>query len=858
MRTLRYAHSFEVVSELPLPLRPLKRLAMNFRWSWRHETRQLFQEVDPQLWEEVGHNPMELLGRLSGHRKRRLIDDAIFLAKLKLCEDELAAYLASDTWFDRKFPGQRERTCVAYFCAEFGISECLPIYSGGLGVLAGDHLKAASDLGVPLVGVGLLYSRGYFRQHLSIDGWQQEHYPQYDFYRFPLQLIRGGDDEPLRVAVEFPDRAVTVQIWRAQVGRIPLYLLDSNVLENLPDDQSITDTLYGGDEHMRIRQEMILGIGGMRALKALGIKPTTCHMNEGHAAFLTIERLRQVMDEHGCDLRTARQIVVNGNCFTTHTPVPAGFDVFQPPLLEQYMLKSIQQVGLGFDDFLKLGRIDPSNIQEPFNMAVLAMENANYVNGVSRLHAHVTRGMFHARWPEYPREEVPVDAVTNGVHTMTWISRRMCELLDRHLGPAWRDDASDPDVWERAAEIPENDLWELRENERGDFVRYVRRSLLRSLTRRNAVREDLARAGGVLDPRILTIGFARRFATYKRAQLLFADKERLKALLFHPERPVQIVFAGKSHPRDDGGKKLIQDIWNFIHHEGARGRMVFLEDYDMEVARHLVQGVDVWLNNPRRPMEASGTSGMKVVPNGGLNLSVLDGWWAEGYKPGTGWAIGTSLELADHGHQDWLDSRSLYQLLEGEVAPLFYSRGEAGIPQGWIEMMRRSLRELAPRFSTLRMVREYCARFYVSSSNAFNRLEADGQVRAKEALNWRDRVRASWKDVAIKKVSDTGQTVNQLGDEFCIRAEVALGSLKPEDVRVQVLVGAVSAARELVDVEVHDLRLVTKQGSTHNFEVELRCDVAGHRGYILRVVPHHQDVRVASELAMVCWQQSVA
>lgn len=854
MRTLRYAHSFEVVSELPAPLRPLKKLAMNFRWTWHHETQQLFQEVDPQLWEDVGHNPLELIGRLSNERKHRLIDDSIFLAKMRLCEEELDAYMGSDNWFDRKFPAQRGKTCVAYFCAEFGINECLPIYSGGLGVLAGDHLKAASDLGIPLVAVGLLYSRGYFRQFLSVEGWQQEHYPQYDFYHLPLQLLRGEDDEPLRVSVEFPDRAVTVQIWRAQVGRIPLYLLDSNVLENLPDDQSITDTLYGGDEHMRIRQEMILGIGGMRALKALGIKPTTCHMNEGHAAFLTIERLKQVMEEHQCDFRTARQIVVNGNCFTTHTPVPAGFDVFQPKLLEQYMLKSIQQVGLAFDDFLKLGRIDPSNAQEPFNMAVLAMENANFVNGVSKLHAHVSRGMFNARWPEYPCEEVPVDAVTNGIHTMTWIGRRTTEMLDRHLGPSWREDPCDPDVWERAAEIPDNDLWEQRENQRGDFVRYVRRRLMRTLAKRSAMREDLAQAGGVLDPRVLTIGFARRFATYKRAHLLFMDKERLKALMFHPERPVQFVFAGKSHPRDDGGKKLIQDIWNFIHHEGGRARMVFLEDYDMELARHMVQGVDVWLNNPRRPMEASGTSGMKVVPNGGLNCSVLDGWWAEGYRPGVGWAIGTSMELADHGHQDWLDSRALYQLLEGEIAPLFYSRGEAGVPTGWVEMMKRSLRELAPKFSTSRMVREYCARYYVPSSNAYNRLEADGQARAKEALNWRDRVRQSWKDVAIKKVSDTGQTINQIGDEFRIRAEVTLGSLKPEDVRVQALVGAISATRELVDVEVHDMPLEGKHGSNQVFEVELKCDTPGHRGYIVRVIPHHDDVRVASELAMIAWQ----
>lgn len=856
MRNLKFAHSFEVVSDLPEAIRPLKDLAYNFRWTWHHETQRLFREVDDVLWEQVGHNPVELINRLNPERMERLRKDQSFLTRLQSCADSLKAYLEASTWFDEQFPGERERTSIAYFCAEFGISEGLPIYSGGLGVLAGDHLKAASDLGIPLVGVGLLYARGYFRQYLSPDGWQQEHFPQYDFHRMPLKLMRGPDDQPLRIRVEFPDGGVTCQVWKTMVGRVALYLLDSNVLENAPHDQGITDTLYGGDEEMRIRQEIILGIGGMRALKALGIKPTVCHMNEGHAAFLTIERLIQFREEFGCDLKTARQCVVSGNVFTTHTPVPAGFDLFHPDLLKRYVGKSLDRLELPFEDFLRMGRFDPENQAELFNMAVLAMENANYVNGVSQLHAHVARSMFHERWPNYPIDEVPVDAITNGIHTPTWMGWRMCELFDRHLGPEWRENPSDHEVWNRAADIPDADLWHLRENQRGDFVRFCRRWLQGQLARRNAGRMDLSSVNDVLDPRILTVGFARRFATYKRASLVFADKERLKAMLFHAERPVQFVFAGKSHPRDDEGKRLIQEIHRFIHSEGARARMVFLEDYDMEVARWMVQGVDVWLNNPRRPMEASGTSGMKVVPNGGLNCSVLDGWWAEGYRQGVGWAIGDGSENPDSGHQDWLDSRALYQILEQEIAPRFYHRPDGGLPSTWIEMMKHSMRVLAPRFSTSRMVREYTTRFYMPSSNAYNRLTENDLERAKEAQAWRANVRAVWPSVRILSVSDTAGPVNAMGFEFDVMATIDLGSLLPEDVVVQAMLGQVGANRELHDVRIVDLDHVGAEGGAHVFKGRLACKSPGHRGYIVRVVPQHEDIRVPTELPLVTWERS--
>ncbi|MFN3683386.1 MAG: alpha-glucan family phosphorylase [Fimbriimonadaceae bacterium] len=854
MKHIRYTHSFEVVFELPEPLKPLGRLAANFRWTWHHPTRDVFREADRQLWDDVGHNPMQLIASLSPERIEKLVNDPVFLARLRSCEADLDEYLQSRTWFEERYPDQVGKLSVAYFCAEFGVSECLPIYSGGLGVLAGDHLKAASDLGIPLVGVGLLYARGYFRQFLNPDGWQQEIYPNYDFHQMPLKLVRGPDDQPVRVEVEFPDRTVTCQVWRADVGRVPIFLLDSNVLENAPSDQTITDTLYGGDSEMRIRQEMILGIGGLKALRALGIRPTVCHMNEGHAAFMSIERIRQFMEENQCDFRTARQVVVNGNVFTTHTPVPAGFDFFTPDLLERYMGANIGAVKLPFPDFVKLGRIDEDNPAEAFNMAVLAMEMSNHVNGVSKLHAAVTRSMFQARWPGYPEDEVPVEAITNGVHTCTWVCRRMSDLFDRYLEGDWRRRCDDPEIWQGVYRIPDSELWEALENQRGDLVRYIRKRLQVDLKRRNAGRLDIGLVNNILDPRILTIGFARRFATYKRGNLMLHDRERLKELLFHTERPIQIVIAGKAHPRDDAGKRIIQELVHFINHEGARARMVFLEDYDMQLARALVQGVDVWLNNPRRPMEASGTSGMKVLMNGGLNCSVLDGWWDEGYTPGVGWAIGDRIDVPDEAQQDWLDSRSLYRAIEQEIAPRFYHRVDGGVPTSWIEMVKRSIAELVPRFSTSRMVREYTEKFYIPASDAFLRLQEDGLSRARAALAWRDRVRSAWPNVRIAGVRDTASANNPLGASFTITVDANLGALTPDDVQVEAMVGRVSGGRELTDVVRYALDFVEKDGPVSRFCGTVTCHEPGHMGYATRIVPKHPDVNVRSELPLVCWE----
>ena len=855
MKHPKFSHSFEVVTDFPESLSALRVLAINYRWSWNHEVRELFRMADKDIWEEVNHNPIALLLNLPADRAAKLTSNQHFMARLATCAKDLDAYLAETTWFDQTYPGAREHTSIAYFCAEFGLSEGLPIYSGGLGVLAGDHLKAASDLGIPLVGVGLLYSRGYFRQRLNHDGWQQEFYPQYDYYSFPLELMRDDHDEPLRVEVEFPDRIVTCQIWKAIVGRISMFLLDSNVLENAPNDQSITDTLYGGDEEIRVRQEMILGIGGMKALRAVGINPTACHMNEGHAAFLSVERIRQFMVDHNTDFSTARQVVVAGNVFTTHTPVPAGFDLFTPEMLERYMGKSVAATGLDFQSFLRLGRVDPENSAEAFNMAVLAMENADFINGVSKLHAKVSRTMFSDRWPKYPEDEVPVVAITNGIHTLTWVSNRMAGLFDEHLGKAWRSDAGDPSAWAGVDNIPDEDLWSVREDERGDLIRFIRRRVQRDQERLNVAKPDFNSIGSILDPRVLTIGFARRFATYKRASLMLTDRVRLKNILFHPERPVQIVIAGKSHPRDDAGKHIIQELVNFIRSEAAQARMAFVEDYDIEVARHLVQGVDVWLNNPRRPMEASGTSGMKVVPNGGLNCSVLDGWWDEGYDPSLGFAIGEQTEMSDAGHQDWLDSRSLYGIIEREIAPKFYHRVDNGLPTSWIAMVKNSIKSLAPTFSTMRMVREYTEKAYVPASDAYRALESENLSRAREAREWRDRVQKSWASIEIRNVSDTAGRKPARGGTICLSAAVALGQLSPEDVAVEAIVGKIGANRDLTNTEAVRLAAGSKEGDSTIFEGSITCDRAGYRGYTIRVVPKHDLVSVAHELPLVIWEQ---
>ncbi len=853
MRFPRYSHTLGVAQNLPAEISDLRRIAENLYWSWNHDARNLFREIDRELWDIVEHNPIKLILRAKSERLQELAKNEDFVERVQRIANNLDDYLSQPATNFGFLSGGKNQI-IAYFCAEFGITESLPIYSGGLGILAGDHLKAASDLGIPLVGVGLLYSRGYFRQRLNSDGWQQEEYLTSDFHNMPISIVRGEDNRPITIKVEVLDRIITCQIWKAIVGKIELYLLDSNVLENAPGDQNITDTLYGGDQEMRLCQEIILGIGGMRALRAVGKRPDVCHMNEGHAAFLTIERIRQVMEDFGTDFRTARKIVVSSNVFTTHTPVPAGFDLFAVETLQKYVGHHIAPLGITFEEFAQLGKLDQENEGEAFNMAVFAMENANYLNGVAKLHAKVTRGMFHSRWPGYPEDEVPIQAVTNGIHTTTWISQPIAELLDRAIGLEWRSQSSDSEIWNRVWQIDDRELWETKATLRKELVRFSRSRLKSNLKRRGATPLDLMEAETVLDPDILTIGFARRFATYKRAALMLSDKDRLKAILYHPERPVQIVIAGKSHPKDDGGKKLIQELVTFMKDEGARSRMVFLEDYDMEVARRLVQGVDVWLNNPRRPHEASGTSGMKVVPNGGLNCSVLDGWWDEAYEAGIGWAIGDERQFPDESQQDWIDSQALYHLIESEIGPKFYNRNHEGLPHEWIHMMKRSMAQHSPQFSTARMVSDYARNFYVPAWNAFQALTTNGLSRAQAALDWRARIRTELPKA--KFVSTNAETSGEpiVGAVINFQAEVALGSLSPNEVDVQLVYGPVESSRDIGSSQVLNMSLIESEAAPLRYETSVQLESAGEIGYAFRIVPKHEDIVIPAELNCVVWQ----
>ena len=747
-------HAYHVIPRLPARLQCLNKLSLNLRWSWHHPTIELFRTLDPDLWEETGHNPRLILGRIDQRRLDELCGDEAFLAQLDRASANLDEYLAGAGWFAAAHP-EAMGIRIAYFSAEFGLTECIPNYAGGLGILAGDHLKSASDLGLPLAGIGLLYQGGYFHQYLNADGWQQETYPINDFHKLPIQPVEDGPGKQLAVQVDFPGRRLAAQIWKAQVGRVPLYLLDTNVAENTADDRRVTGALYGGDRELRIQQEIVLGIGGMRALHALGIRPIVCHMNEGHSAFLGPERTRMIMEEFGFSYHEAREVAAAGSIFTTHTPVAAGFDRFDPPLVDKYFREYARSLGLGIEQFLAYGRQVPSDPGEPFNMAYLAARHSSYTNGVARLHGVVTRKMAQPMWAGYPLEEVPIGSVTNGIHTRSWISMEMSALLNRYLGPQWGEKPADTVLWQRIDRIPDQELWRVHEIRRERLVHYARSRLASQVRQRGGTDADITVAGGVLSPDALTIGFARRFATYKRATLLLRDMDRLKRILTDSKRPVQILLAGKAHPHDTEGKELIRQIIRFARDAQVRRSVVFLEDYDISVARYLVQGADVWLNTPRRPNEASGTSGMKLLANGGLNLSILDGWWDEAYDREVGWAIGSGEEYDNQEYQDQVESEALYHILENDVVPLFYDRDAAGIPRGWLAKMKASMKRLSPVFSTNRMVAEYAERFYFPAANRLIRLAGDkGRVRS--LMEWRERLHAHGSEVKITQVDVDG------------------------------------------------------------------------------------------------------
>jgi glycogen phosphorylase len=850
MKALR---SFAVRASLPESLRPLETVAMNLRWSWIPDAVELFRWVEPDAWERSGHDPIRMLGMVSSERFAELAEDGPFTSFLSSVEEDLKRYLGEPPPHQQQGHKSSIRT-IAYFSPEFGVGEALPVYSGGLGVLAGDHLKAASDLGLPLVGVGLLYRQGYFRQQLNPDGWQEERYPALDPHGMSLTLLADPHGTPLKIEVDLAGARCVAQIWRAQIGRVPLLLLDCDVDDNEAPERAVTDRLYGGaggSEH-RLRQEIVLGIGGVRALSATGCDANVFHSNEGHAGFLGLERIRQFVTGGGLSFGEALEAVRASTVFTTHTPVPAGIDLYSAELMERYFSSFAKECEVSMPELMAVGRTRQSEQSSDghFSMAVMGLRLAGRSNAVSRLHGEVSRTMFAELWADVPVDEVPIGSITNGVHAASWVGPEMAELLDRHLAPGWSEGG--PARWERLRAIPDGELWRARERARERFVYFLRERLRVQLRARNVSLTESAWTEDVFDPSTLTIGFARRFAQYKRGTLLLSDRDRLRRLMLSSERPIQIVIAGKAHPLDDGGKAMIQTLVRFAAEPDVRGHFAFVEDYDMELARALVQGVDVWLNNPRRPLEACGTSGMKAALNGGVNCSILDGWWDECYDGTNGWAIGSRDVYDDPEYQDRIDSAALFDLLEREIAPRFYDRSEGPIPRRWVERMKSSISGLGEFVEARRMVRDYVEKSYAPAARHGDDLAANGHARARELAAWKDRIRACWDDVEVLDVEGDVMAAD-VGEQRSVRAVVRHGRLAVEDVVVQLAHGAVGPSGEIVEPSVVELLPMETTDGTAIFEGALTAATAGLYGYAVRVMPSHRDLITPMDMGLIAW-----
>ncbi|WP_116111251.1 alpha-glucan family phosphorylase [Amycolatopsis ruanii] len=849
---MRAIRRFTVRASLPEPLAGLRALATNLRWTWHPPTRDLFASMDDDLFRRV-RDPLRMLTAVPPARLEELAGDEDFLTRVRAMSEDLERYLTEDRWYQQRPQGEQSPDAIAYFSMEFGVHEALPNYSGGLGVLAGDHLKAASDLGVPAAGVGPLYRSGYFRQSLSLDGWQVEHYPVIEPSALPLELLTGEDSEPVLVHVAMPrGRDLYAQVWQAQVGRVPLLLLDTDVEANDEDLRRVTDRLYGGDADHRIRQEILAGIGGMRAVRRYceltgHPQPEVFHTNEGHAGFLGLERAREVIGEHGLAFDEALSAVRAGTVFTTHTPVPAGIDRFPVDLVQHYFGDGRLLPGLELPRILALGAEDNPGM---FNMAHMGLRLAQRSNGVSQLHGRVSRRMFARLWPGFDDAEVPISSVTNGVHGPTWVARELTALLDgKH---------SDNSVWGRSGEsgklpsqmgVSDEELWALRRDLRQKLVLEVRRRVRNAWLQRGASALELGWVNQVFDPDVLAGVFARRVPTYKRLTLMLRDPERLRALLLDDERPMQIVVAGKSHPADEGGKALIQQVVRFTDDTAIRRRMVFLPDYDMSMARYLYRGCDVWLNNPTRPLEACGTSGMKSALNGGLNLSIKDGWWDECYDGSNGWAIPTADGITDPLRRDELESAALYDLLGQQVAPLFYERDSAGVPRGWMSMVWHTLDVLGPRVQASRMVREYVETAYHPAAVTSAPAAADGYAGARSLAEYRRRADAVWRQVRVLDTELTVEAQERLvvGDEVRVRAKVDLAGLAPSEVEVQTVVGRVGDTDELAE----PMTVPMQPSQEGEYTATLRLPRAGSLGYTVRILPRHDLLATPAELGKV-------
>lgn len=852
---MKALQTFTIVPTLPNKIKDLKKLAYNLWWSWDHEAIDLFRRLDYDLWEETYHNPVKMLGTIKQETLEKRAKDDAFLAQLERVNQRFLTYINRKTWFQKNYP-KNEKLSIAYFSAEFGLTECMPIYSGGLGILAGDHIKSAAELGLPFIGVGLLYQVGYFGQYLNADGWQNEVYPVNDFYNMPIKLIKNEDDTPKTIDITYLGRKIYALIWKTEIGNVSLYLLDTNTSLNTPEDRQITGQLYGGDNEVRIQQEILLGIGGVRALNSLKIHPNVYHMNEGHSAFLALERIREHIKKHNLRFDEAKEATSSSNVFTTHTPVPEGIDRFSNDLMLKYLGDFCGELGISWDDFMALGRHNASDKDESFSMAVLAIKLSSHYNGVSKLHGEVSRKMWGDLWPNIPANEVPIGSVTNGIHPRTWISNEMAQLYDRYLGPSWVEKPEDVTIWERVIKIPNEELWRTHERRRERLVAFARRSLQTQLKKRGAPPSEIERAASVLDPETLTIGFARRFAPYKRATLLLKDAERLAKILTNKERPVQFIFAGKAHPKNDPGKLLLKEIIQFAKKEDIRNHVVFIENYDMSIARYLVEGVDIWLNTPRRPNEASGTSGMKVAVNGGINFSILDGWWDEAYQVANGWAIGSGEEYDDNIYQDRVEANDIYEKLEKEIVPLYYDVGSDGIPHKWIEKMKSSISSVCSFFNTNRMVAEYCMKYYFPAAKTEDQLSKENFKNAKELCRWKKYINDNWESVNIEAIETDKSGEVGVGQDINIKAKINLGNLTPDDVLIQVYLGEVNSDGEIFDGLACELSDVKKENKhVYYFSGKIKCKSSGLYGYTIRILPKHQNLVYPCEMGLISWAE---
>jgi starch phosphorylase len=850
---MSHLQTFQVFPYLPEALRFLSTLSRNLWWTWHRDAKELFRRMDPKLWDQAGENPVRFSTFLSQSHLERLARDAGFLAHQERVRKSFEQDISREGEKEEGLFGFRGK--IAYFSMEFGLHVSLPLFAGGLGVLAGDHLKAASDKKYPLVGVGLLYRQGYFEQYLNQDGWQQEAYPETDLFYLPMKRAKTPDGKDVLVSIEGPMGPIHAAVWEVPVGRIPLFLLDTNVRENPRELRDITSRLYEGDAKVRLAQEMVLGMGGIRALSVMDIHPVVCHMNEGHSAFSSLERLAEVMAASSIDLKTALQVVPRTTVFTTHTPVSAGHDEFPVEMVRPYILPLEKRLDTTADHILSWGQPKGSDPGTPISMFVLGLRMAEYCNGVSQLHGQVARRMWAHLWPDVPEQEVPISHVTNGVHSATWISNENAALLERTLGPDWHRVKQGGDFINRIDEIYDEELWQAHEMSRSRLIRVCREQMVRQYGQRNAPKATMEAAGSVLDQGVLTIAFARRFAVYKRAHLMLQDPQRLKALLRSETRPIQLIFAGKAHPKDHEGKMLIQQLIHFIREEKLGHRVIFLENYDMRLSHYLVQGADVWLNTPRRPLEACGTSGMKAALNGVLNVSVLDGWWCEGYAPTRGWAIGDGTEYRDPAYQDSVEGQALYNILENEVVPCFYERKGGEPPERWLKMMKASMKLALAEYSGARMVSKYEERFYRPAALRHDALLQDSASEAGALVRQSDRIADLWKSVSIEQPERDTEGPFRVGETFRATVRVSLGQLLPKEADVELYFGHVKAFDTLFDGHAEPMTMEKELGGgKYLYSCEVSCNMSGRFGVTARVTPR-ADHWIKNRPGFIAWSR---